>query len=174
MDGYQTGREDLGIVGRLYHMPKSRARKRADKLIERFGLTEAASRLTHTYSGGMRRRLDLAASLVVSPPVLFLDEPPTGLDLRGRQAMWDIIVELVAVGTTLLLTTQYLEEADRLADRIVVVNGGKAIAEGTTDELKSRVGGERLYLTVARTSDLDSAARVLGNLVQERCTSKPI
>ena len=161
VDEYLTGRENLEMVGRLYHLPKKQARKRADELLERFDLVDAASRLAKTYSGGMRRRLDLAASLVYSPPVLFLDEPTTGLDPRSRLAMWDIIGELVAGGTTLLLTTQYLDEADRLADRIAVVDTGRVIAEGTADELKARVGGERLEVTVSEGGDLDVAARVL-------------
>ncbi len=161
VDEYLTGRENLEMVGRLYHLPKRGARKRADELLERFDLTDAASRLAKTYSGGMRRRLDLAASLVYRPPVLFLDEPTTGLDPRSRLAMWDIIGELVAGGTTLLLTTQYLDEADRLADRIAVVDTGRVIAEGTADELKARVGGERLEVTFSEGGDLDVAARVL-------------
>jgi len=161
VDEYLTGRENLEMVGRLYHLPKKVSRKRADELLERFDLTDAASRLAKTYSGGMRRRLDLAASLVFSPPVLFLDEPTTGLDPRSRLAMWDVIGELVAGGTTLLLTTQYLDEADRLADRIAVVDAGRVIAEGTADELKARVGGERLEVIVSEGGDLDVAARVL-------------
>ena len=161
VDEYLTGRENLEMVGRLYHLPKKVARRRADELLERFDLVDAASRLAKTYSGGMRRRLDLAASLVVSPPVLFLDEPTTGLDPRSRIAMWDIIGELVSGGTTLLLTTQYLDEADRLADRVAVVDAGRVIAEGTSGELKARVGGERLEVTVARGDRLDEAARVL-------------
>jgi daunorubicin resistance ABC transporter ATP-binding subunit len=143
VDEYLTGRENLEMFGRLYRLSKKQARRRADELLERFDLADAASRLVKTYSGGMRRRLDLAASLVVSPPVLFLDEPTTGLDPRSRLAVWDLIAELVAGGTTLLLTTQYLEEADRLADRIAVVDAGRVIAEGTFSELKARVGGER-------------------------------
>src|ERR687894_1752296 len=161
VDEYLTGRENLEMVGRLYHLPKREARRRADELLERFDLVDAASRLVKTYSGGMRRRRDLAASLVFSPPVLFLDEPTTGLDPRSRLRMWDIIGELVAGGTTLLLTTQYLDEADRLADRIAVVDSGAVIAEGTADELKARVGGERLELTVTEGGDLNVAARVL-------------
>jgi ABC-2 type transport system ATP-binding protein len=162
VDEYLTGRENLEMVGRLYHLPRKYARKRADELLERFDLTGAASRLVKTYSGGMRRRLDLAASLVFSPHILFLDEPTTGLDPRSRLAMWDIIGELVSGGTTLLLTTQYLDEADRLADRIAVVDSGRVIAEGTSAELKSRVGGERLEVTVAEAGELDAATRVLG------------
>src|ERR687898_1306049 len=154
VDEYLTGRENLEMVGRLYHLPKKEARRRADELLERFDLTDAASRLAKTYSGGMRRRLDLAASLVYSPPVLFLDEPTTGLDPRSRLTMWDIIGELVSDGTTLLLTTQYLDEADRLADRIAVVDAGRVIAEGTADDLKARVGGESLEGTVARGDGL--------------------
>src|SRR5215210_7072240 len=161
VDEYLTGRENLEMVGRLYHLPKKVARSRAAELLERFDLVDAASRLVKTYSGGMRRRLDLAASLVLSPPILFLDEPTTGLDPRSRIAMWDIIGELVSGGTTLLLTTQYLDEADRLADRIAVVDAGRVIAEGTSGELKARVGGERLELTVARGDGLDEAAGVL-------------
>ena len=161
VDEYLTGRENLEMVGRLYHLPKKVARSRADELLERFDLVDAASRLVKTYSGGMRRRLDLAASLVLTPPILFLDEPTTGLDPRSRIAMWDIIGELVSGGTTLLLTTQYLDEADRLADRIAVVDAGRVIAEGTSGELKARVGGERLELTVARGDGLDEAAAVL-------------
>jgi ABC-2 type transport system ATP-binding protein len=161
VDEYLTGRENLEMVGRLYHLPKKRARKRADELLERFDLSGVASRQVKTYSGGMRRRLDLAASLVFAPPVLFLDEPTTGLDPRSRIAMWDIIGELVSGGTTLLLTTQYLDEADRLADRIAVVDRGTVIAEGTAEDLKARVGGERLEITVTEGGDLGAAVRVL-------------
>ena len=161
VDEYLTGRENLEMVGRLYHLSKKQARRRADELLERFDLVDAATRLAKTYSGGMRRRLDLAASLVFSPPVLFLDEPTTGLDPRSRMTMWDIIGELVSGGTTLLLTTQYLDEADRLADRIAVVDAGRVIAEGTSAELKARVGGESLEVTVAGGDGLSEAASVL-------------
>ena len=161
VDEYLTGRENLEMVSRLYHLPKKQARRRADDLLERFDLVDAATRLAKTYSGGVRRRLDLAASLVLSPPVLFLDEPTTGLDPRSRIAMWDIIGELISGGTTLLLRKQYLDEADRLADRIAVVDAGRVIAEGTSGELKARVGGESLDVTVARSDGLDDAARVL-------------
>ena len=161
VDDLLTGRENLEMFGRLYHIAGSAARKRATELLERFDLTDAAKRIVKTYSGGMRRRLDLAASLIVSPPVLFLDEPTTGLDPRGRTEMWDVISGLVADGTTVLLTTQYLEEADLLANQIVVVDHGQVIARGTSDELKAQVGGERLEVTVARGSDLDAAVRAL-------------
>src|SRR5262245_50502411 len=144
VDEYLTGRENLEMVGRLYRLPATQAGKRADELLERFDLVEAGGRIAKTYSGGMRRRLDLAASLIISPPVLFLDEPTTGLDPRGRLGMWEIIGELVVGGTTVLLTTQYLDEADQLADRIAVVDGGRVIAAGTSQELKAQVGGERL------------------------------
>ncbi|MDP9484245.1 MAG: ATP-binding cassette domain-containing protein [Actinomycetota bacterium] len=161
LDENLTGAENLEMFGRLYHLPKKQARRRADELLERFGLVDAASRLAKTYSGGMRRRLDLAASLVVVPPVLFLDEPTTGLDPRSRLDMWDVIEELVSGGTTLLLTTQYLDEADRLADQIAVVDGGRVIAEGTADELKARVGGERLEVAVSEGGKREAAVRVL-------------
>jgi ABC-2 type transport system ATP-binding protein len=161
VDELLTGRENLEMVGRLYRLTRARARERALELLEQFGLSDAANRPARTYSGGMRRRLDLAASLIVTPPVLFLDEPTTGLDPRSRLAMWDLLDELRDGGTTLLLTTQYLEEADFLADRIAVIDRGRTIAVGTADELKSQVGGERIELTLARGADLDAAAAAL-------------
>jgi ABC-2 type transport system ATP-binding protein len=161
VDENLTGYENLEMFGRLYHLSGAVARRRASELLERFDLVEAARRTVKTYSGGMRRRLDLAASLIMSPPVLFLDEPTTGLDPRGRLAMWEVISILVAEGTTVFLTTQYLEEADQLADQIAVVDLGRVIARGTADELKTQVGGERLELTVAHSGDLYAAAQAV-------------
>ena len=148
VDETLTGWDNLVMFGRLYHLGKAASIKRAEELLERFSLTDSARRPIKTYSGGMRRRLDLAASLIVQPKVLFLDEPTTGLDPRGRQEMWEVIQELVKGGVTLLLTTQYLEEADQLADEIAVIDHGKVIARGTSDALKKQVGGERLEITV--------------------------
>ncbi|MFF4601835.1 ATP-binding cassette domain-containing protein [Streptomyces sp. NPDC001339] len=161
VDEYLTGRENLVMVGQLYQMSGRDAKRRAAELLERFNLSEAADRTAKTYSGGMRRRLDLAAALVVSPPVMFMDEPTTGLDPRNRQALWDVIQELVAGGTTLLLTTQYLEEADRLAHDICVVDHGKVIARGTSDQLKARTGGERVEVVVHAPEHLGIADEVL-------------
>ena len=148
------------MFGKLYHLSNQAAIKRADELLERFGLTEAGKRPIKTYSGGMRRRLDLAASPIVKPKVLFLDEPTTGLDPRGRQDMWNIIKELVHDGTTLLLTTQYLEEADQLADEIAVIDTGKVIARGTSDHLKREIGGEHLEVAVA-AKDIEKAMEII-------------
>lgn len=159
-----TGRENLEIIGRLYHLPRATARDRAAELLAAFGLEEAADRPAKTYSGGMLRRLDLAASLIGSPSVLFLDEPTTGLDPRSRIAMWQIIRRLVATGTTLLLTTQYLEEADELADEIVVIDHGRVIAAGTAAELKDRVGGDVLEFVVPDVKHLDAAVAAVAGL----------
>jgi len=166
VDETLTGWDNLVMFGRLYHLNKKAAIKRADELLERFSLTDSAKRPIKTYSGGMRRRLDLAASLIVQPKVLFLDEPTTGLDPRGRQEMWGVIEELVKGGVTLLLTTQYLEEADQLADDIVVIDHGKVIAHGTSDALKKEVGGERLEVVVEQSNipkTLEIVSRVSGN-----------
>jgi ABC-2 type transport system ATP-binding protein len=164
VDENLTGAENLEMVGRLYHMRRRDARTRAAELLEEFGLSDAGGRLVRTYSGGMRRRLDLAAALVARPPILFLDEPTTGLDIRSRISLWESIEALVASGTTVLLTTQYLEEADRLADRIVVINHGAVIAEGTSVELKERVGGDRLEVRLSRGADSIEAAEVLARI----------
>jgi ABC-2 type transport system ATP-binding protein len=161
VDDLLTARANLMMVGRLYHLPRAEARRRADELLERLGLTAAADRLVKTFSGGMRRRLDLAASLVAHPPVIFLDEPTTGLDPASRLELWQLLRELVADGAALLLTTQYLEEVDRLADDIVVLDHGRVAAAGSPSELKARVGGERFDVTVAGEEQLVRAADAL-------------
>ncbi|GGI08520.1 ATP-binding cassette domain-containing protein [Egicoccus halophilus] len=164
VDEQLTGYENLDMIGRLYHLGRSAARARARELLERFALSDAGDRPVKTYSGGMRRRLDLAGALVAEPDVIFLDEPTTGLDPRSRSDMWEVIRELVGRGTTLLLTTQYLEEADLLADDIVVIDRGRAIAQGTADQLKGQVGGERVEVVVADDTDLAPAEQVLRGL----------
>jgi ABC-2 type transport system ATP-binding protein len=170
VDENLTGAENLEMVGRLYHLPKGEPRRRAAELLRHFDLGDAAGRLVRTYSGGMRRRLDLAAALVARPPVLFLDEPTSGLDPRARTDLWETIEGRVAAGTTVLLTTQYLEEADRLADRIVVINRGRVIAEGSSDELKDQVGGERLDVTLEDPSQAGAAAAALAPIASARPT----
>jgi ABC-2 type transport system ATP-binding protein len=162
VDENLTGRENLTMFGRLYQLPGAEARKRADALLEQFELSDAADRVVKTYSGGMRRRLDLGSALIGRPRLLFLDEPTTGLDPRSRLGMWDVIRRLVREGTTLLLTTQYLEEADELADTIAVVDVGRIIARGTADELKSQVGGERIEVVVRDRSAIPQAVELLG------------
>ena len=163
VDENLTGLENLVMLGRLFRLPRKEANEKAIELLERFNLTDASKRIVKTYSGGMRRRLDLAASLIANPNILFLDEPTTGLDPRSRIMMWDVIKGLVSSGTTVLLTTQYLEEADQLADKIAVIDKGKVIAQGTADELKTQVGGERIDVVVDETK-AQIAADALKNI----------
>jgi ABC-2 type transport system ATP-binding protein len=170
VDEYLTGFENLEMIGRLYHLGRRASSARARELLTQLRLEEAADRPSKTYSGGMQRRLDLAGALVARPPVLFLDEPTTGLDPRSRTEMWSLLQELVSGGTTLLLTTQYLEEADLLADNIVVIDSGRVIAEGTADDLKSQVGGERLEITVAEEAQVRAAAELLDPLAASELT----
>ena len=167
VDELLSGRENLIMMGRLYRLTKDSARARAEQLLKEFDLVEAADRPAKTYSGGMRRRLDLAVSLIATPPVIFLDEPTTGLDPRSRKAMWDIINNLVAQGTTILLTTQYLEEADLLANKIVVIDQGIVIAEGTSSELKKKIGNDRLEISFFDKPTMESARKVLGEIVSD-------
>ena len=180
VDGLLTARRNLELVGRLYHLPRAVARQRAGELLERLDLTDAADRLVRTFSGGMRRRLDLAASLVAAPPVLFLDEPTTGLDPQSRNDLWALLRELVRDGATLLLTTQYLEEADRLADDVVVLDRGRIAAHGSPAELKRRVGGERVEVTVRDPADLGAAEAALSGfaggrpLAEDRVLAVPL
>ncbi|MFN2484634.1 MAG: ATP-binding cassette domain-containing protein [Candidatus Limnocylindria bacterium] len=173
LDELLTGRENLQMVGRLCRMPARATRERAAKLLDDFELADDADRIAKGYSGGMRRRLDLAAALMAEPPVLFLDEPTTGLDPRGRLQMWDLIEQLAKGGTTLLMTTQYLEEADRLADDIAVIDHGRVIARGTALELKRRIGGERLEVTLPEGQPLDGASSVLAALGEGAVHAEP-
>jgi ABC-2 type transport system ATP-binding protein len=167
VDELLTGRENLELVGLWYHLAKSEYRQRAQQVLERFSLLDASDKLVKTYSGGMRRRLDIGASLVARPPVLFLDEPTTGLDPRTRNEVWRFIEELVEAGTTVLLTTQYMEEAERLANQIVVIDTGRVIAEGTAEQLKDRMGGNLLEARVQEPADIERAAALLAAVVGE-------
>ncbi len=177
---YLTGRENLMMFGALYHLPKTYVKERTDYLLESFELTQAANRPAKTYSGGMRRRLDLASSLIAQPSILFLDEPTTGLDPRSRLGMWDVINDLVANGTTVLLTTQYLEEADQLAQQIVVIDHGLVIAKGTAEELKDQIGGDRIEISIvdpSRVNEAVDAIRAVASgepLVEELKISAPV
>lgn len=173
VDELLTGYENLVMMGRLYHLSPADCENRAHELLQQFDLVDAGKRAVKTYSGGMRRRLDLAASIIATPPVLFLDEPTTGLDPRSRLAMWAVIKKLVEADVTILLTTQYLDEADQLADSIAVLDGGKIIAEGTADELKQRVGKERLVLTIG--NDFEKALKIVdGEALQSEAETRTI
>ncbi len=167
VDEFQTGRENITMVGNLYHLPKAQVKKRTNEILDQFGLTEAANRTVKTYSGGMRRRLDLGASLIAHPKVLFLDEPTTGLDPRTRLDLWATIRQLVKEGTSILLTTQYLEEADELADKIAVIDHGKVIAEGTSDQLKSRMGGDLIEFTLANPANNSKALAAIAKIANK-------
>ncbi|MEO8704531.1 MAG: ATP-binding cassette domain-containing protein [Kofleriaceae bacterium] len=174
VDGLLTARANLELVGRLYHLPRSEARRRANELLERLELADVATKLVKTLSGGMRRRLDLAASLVAKPPVLFLDEPTTGLDPHARNQLWDVLREQVRTGVTLVLTTQYLEEADKLADRVVVLDRGRIAAEGTPAELKARFGGDRIEVSVGAPSEVEAARTALAPFLAGVATTEAL
>lgn len=167
VDEYLTGAENLEMIGRLYRLNVDDTKLRTQQLLDQFDLVEASTRPVRTYSGGMRRRLDLAMSLIASPPIIFLDEPTTGLDPRSRLMMWQMIEQLAKNGTTILLTTQYMEEADYLADKIVVIDDGKVIAEGTADQLKKKVGSDRLEITIAHKSSFEKARQIIDGGAQE-------
>jgi ABC-2 type transport system ATP-binding protein len=173
VDEILSGRQNLTMFGRLYHLGGRAAAQRADELLARFGLADAGHKPVRHYSGGMRRRLDLAASLILSPPVLFLDEPTTGLDPRGRSEVWESVRALVSGGTTVLLTTQYLDEADQLADRICVIDAGRVLASGTPDELKSRLGSDRIDVVLRRTGDLPAAAALVTRIAGAQAETDP-
>jgi ABC-2 type transport system ATP-binding protein len=173
VDEVLSGRQNLVMFGRLYHLGRAAARARADELLARFDLADTGGKPVGRYSGGMRRRLDLAASLVLAPAVLFLDEPTTGLDPRGRAEVWDAVRELVAAGTTVLLTTQYLDEADQLADSICLIDAGRAVATGTPDELKAALGGDRVDVVLRRPDEVDRAAEVLGTALKGEVRVEP-
>ena len=173
VDNLMTARANLEMVGLLYHLPRAIARKRADELLERLGLADAADRLVKTYSGGMRRRVDLAASLIAAPPVLFLDEPTTGLDPESRSEIWELLGELVRDGTTLILTTQYLDEADRTANQIVVLDHGRIAAQGSPSELKQRVGGERIAITLGAGDRAAMVAEALSPFADGEIVADP-
>jgi ABC-2 type transport system ATP-binding protein len=174
VDEYLTGEENLLMMGRLYRLSTKDTKRRSKELLEQFDLVEASKRTVKTYSGGMRRRLDLAMSLIAIPPVIFLDEPTTGLDPRSRLMMWQMIKQLAGRGITILLTTQYMDEADHLADHIVVIDNGKVIAEGTSDALKSKVGSDRLELTIGRKSSLEKAQQVINGKTQQVDTERRV
>ncbi|MGV8142303.1 MAG: ATP-binding cassette domain-containing protein [Candidatus Pacearchaeota archaeon] len=174
VDEYLSGEENLIMMGQLYRLTKRDAIRRTKELLVQFDLVDAAKRAVKTYSGGMRRRLDLAMSLIASPPIIFLDEPTTGLDPRSRLTMWKIIKDLVSQGTTVLLTTQYMEEADQLANKIIVIDHGKVIAQGTAHELKTKVGSERLQLVMATQKDFKNALEILGNIIQSDVQNRTI
>lgn len=167
VDEYLTAEENLMMMGRLYRLSREDTKRRTDELLKQVDLVEASKRPVKTYSGGMRRRLDLAMSLIAIPPVIFLDEPTTGLDPRSRLTMWEMIKQLADHGITILLTTQYMDEADYLADKIVVIDNGKVIAEGTADSLKSKVGSDRLELTISKKSDFEKAKQIIGGKNQQ-------